>query len=73
MVDHDLFNLRSYLAGQLEQRLAVARTDLQKQSFRDAYSGKIRFVPERPGIADAFAKWGRKQGFGFCTADEEGG
>ena len=54
MVDHDLFNLRAYLRNQLEQRLAVARDTAEKQAIRDAHDGKLPFVPDRPGIADAF-------------------
>ena len=72
MVDHDLFNLRAHLAKQLDQRLAVAETATQKQAIRDAYNAKLPFVPDRPGIADAFREWGRKQGFDFCFDDEEG-
>lgn len=72
MVDHDLYNLRNYLADQLEQRLSVAKTDTEKQIIRDAHAAKLPFVPDRPGIADAFREWGRKQSFGFCL-DEGGG
>lgn len=72
MVDHDLFNLRAYLADQLEQRLAIAKTAAQKQAIRDAHDAKLPFVPDRPGIADAFREWGRKQGFGFCLDEGEG-
>ena len=71
MVDHDLYNLRSYLAGQLEQRLSAAKTDTEKQAIRDAYTATLPFVPDRPGIADAFSEWGRKQNLGFCD-DERG-
>lgn len=66
MVDHDLYNLRTYLADQFEQRLSAAKTDIEKQTIRDAQTAKLPFVPDRPGIADAFREWGRKQGFGFC-------
>ena len=72
MVDHDLFNLRAYLVDQLEQRLAVAKTDAQKHAVRDALDAKLPFVLDRPGIADAFREWGRKQSFGFCLDDEDG-
>ena len=72
MVDHDLFNLRAYLADQLEQRLAVAKTHAQTQAVRDAQDAKLPFVSDRPGIADAFREWGRKQDFGFCLDEEEG-
>lgn len=71
MVDHDLYNLRNYLADQLEQRLSAAKTDTEKQTIRDAHAAKLPFVPDRPSIADAFREWGKKQGFGFC--DDEGG
>jgi len=71
MVDHDLFNLRGYLANQLEQRLAVARTAAQKQAIRDAHDARLPFVPDRPGIADAFREWGRKQRFAFCSNEGE--
>jgi type I restriction enzyme M protein len=70
MVDHDLFNLRAYMADQLEQRLAVAKTAAQKQIIRDTHGAKLPFVPDRPGIADAFREWGSKQGFSFCFDDE---
>ncbi len=73
MVDHDLYNLRSYLADQLEQRLNATKTDTEKQAINDAYSTKLPFVPDRPGIADAFREWGRKQGFVFCFDEEEEG
>jgi len=71
MVDHDLYNLRNYLADQLEQCLSAAKTDTEQQTIRDAHAAKLPFVPDRLGIADAFREWGRKQGFGFC--DDEGG
>jgi len=71
MVDHDLFNLRRYLADQREQRLALARSDKKKQEVEAEYAAKLPHVPDRPGIADAFREWGRKQGFAFC--EEDGG
>lgn len=71
MVDHDLYNLRNYLADQLEQRFSVAETDIEKQDIRTVHTAKLPFIPDRPGIADAFRKWGRKQGFSFCF--DEGG
>lgn len=71
MVDHDLYNLRNYLLDQLEQRLSAAKTDTERQTIRDAHAAKLPFVPDRPGIADAFREWGCEQGFGFC--DKEGG
>ncbi len=48
IVDHDLFNLRAYLADQLGQRLAVANTAARKQAIRDAHDAKLPFVPDRP-------------------------
>ena len=66
MVDHDLYNLRNYLADQLEQRLSMTKNNTEKQAINDAYDAKLPFVPDRPGVADAFRKWGRKQGFAFC-------
>jgi type I restriction enzyme M protein len=48
MVDHDLANLRTCLADQLEQRLTVVKTDAQKQAIRDAYDATLPFVPDRP-------------------------
>lgn len=71
MVDHDLFNLRTYLKGQLEQRLLAANSDEEKESVKREYYTKIPFVPDRPGIADAFREWGRRQGFAFCFEEEE--
>lgn len=71
MVDHDLYNLRNCLADQLEQRLSLARTDTEKQTIRETHAAKLSFVPDRPGIAEAFREWGRKQGFGFCTNKED--
>lgn len=70
MVDHDLFNLRNYLTDQLKQRLSTAKSDSERQAIYDAYAEKLPFLPDRPGIADAFREWGRKQGFAFCQ--EEG-
>ena len=64
-----LANLRTCLADQLEQRLAVVKTDAQKRAIRDAYDAMLPFVPDRPAIADAFRAWGRKQGFSFCFDD----
>lgn len=72
MLDHDLFNLRAYLTDQLEQCIAVARTDDQKVAVRDAHAAKLPFVPDRPGIADAFREWGRKQSLAFCFGEGEG-
>jgi len=71
MVDHDLFNLRAALADQRDQRMSIARTDKERAAIRAAYEAKIPFVPDRPGIADAFRQWGRKQGFDFCNEDAE--
>lgn len=70
MVDHDLYNLRGYLTDQLEQRLALAYTEEQEQAARTAYDAKLSFVPDRPGVADAFRAWGRSQGFAFCSDEE---
>lgn len=69
IIKHDLFNIRTYLADQFKQRLAVAHTAAQKQVIRDAYDVKLPFVPGSQGIADAFREWGRKQGFAFCLDD----
>lgn len=71
MVNHDLFNLRVALANQRDQRLSVARTEKERAVIRAAYEEKVRHVPDRPGIADAFRKWGKKQGFAFCNEDAE--
>ena len=73
IVDHDLYNLRNYLADQLEQRLNMTKNDTEKQAINDAYKAKLPFVPDRPGIADAFREWGRKQGFAFCFDEGEEG
>ncbi|KKM17494.1 hypothetical protein LCGC14_1675220, partial [marine sediment metagenome] len=70
MVDHDLFDLRAYLADQLDQRLSCATTDAQKQAIRNAYEAKLPFVPDRPGIAEGFREWGQEQGLGFCFDEE---
>ncbi len=70
MVDHDLYNLRGYLTDQLEQQLALASTEEQKQAARAAYDARLSFVPDRLGIADAFREWGRRQGFAFCSDEE---
>jgi len=69
MVDHDLFNLRLALADQRDQRLNAARNDKERAAVRAAYDTKKPFIPNRPGIADAFREWGRKQGFTFCNED----
>ena len=71
IVDHDLYNLRNHLADQLEQRLNTAKTEAEEQIIRDTHAQKLPLVPDRPGIADVFREWGRKQGFAFCF-DEEG-
>ncbi len=66
MVDHDLFNLRRYLTNQRDQRLSTAYSVKDKEAIETAYQERLPFVPDRPGIADAFQDWGRKQGFAFC-------
>jgi hypothetical protein len=71
MVDHDLFNLRRYLTNQYHQRLSAARTAKDKEATEKAYAERLPFVSNRPGIADAFREWGRKQGFGFCREEAE--
>lgn len=71
MVDHDLFNLRAALTDQLDQQLSIARTEKERLAIRDIYQKTIPFVPNRPGIADAFREWGKKQGFAFCNEDAE--
>jgi len=71
MIDHDLFNLRAALASQRDQRLSAARTEKEHVAIRTAYEAKLPFVPDRPGIADAFREWGRGQGFAFCKEDVE--
>ena len=71
-VDHDLFNLRRYLTNQYHQRLSAARTAKAKEAIEKAYAEcLLPFVPDHPGIADAFREWGRKQGFGFCREEAE--
>jgi hypothetical protein len=72
MVDHDLFNLRNYLADQLQQRLSVATTKKEHQAIREVFETKLRLVPDRPGIADAFRAWGCQQKLAFCTDKVEG-
>ena len=54
MVNHDLFNLRRYLTDQYRRRLGVARTSKEKEHLERAYAERLPYVPERPGIADAF-------------------
>ena len=73
MVDHDLYNLRNYLTDQLEQRLNMTKNDTEKQAINDAYDAKLPFVPDHPGIADAFREWGRTQSFTFCFDEGEEG
>jgi type I restriction enzyme M protein len=70
MVDHDLFNLRTYLTKQYQQRLGAVRTTKDKEDIEKAYAERLPFVPNRPGIADAFREWGRKQNFAFCQETE---
>ena len=72
MVNHDLFNLRAYLADQFEQRQSLTRTAAKKAEIQSEYDAKLPFVPDRRGIADGFREWGRKQGFAFCFDEEEG-
>nr|VFK38743.1 MAG: type I restriction enzyme M protein [Candidatus Kentron sp. TC] len=71
MVDHDLFNLRGYLADQREQRLSAAGSEREKEKIERDYRDKLRFVPDRPVIVDGFRRWGRKQGFAFCFEEGE--
>jgi type I restriction enzyme M protein len=71
MVDHDLFNLRRYLANQCTQRLNAARNYAEREAIIKAYEEKKPFVTDRAGIADAFQEWGRKQGFAFCREEAE--
>ena len=71
IVDHDLYNLHNHLADQLEQRLNTIKTEAEKQLICDTHAEKLPLVPDRPGIADVFREWGRKQGFAFCF--DEGG
>ena len=71
MVDHDLFNLRGYLAGQCEQRITAATDKAVKDTMKALYKDKLRFAPDRPGIAEAFQEWGRKQGLAFCDQGAE--
>ena len=70
MVDHDLFNLRVYLADQLEQWLTLVKDDAKQRVVRETYAAKLPFIPDRSGIAEAFRDWGRRQGFGFCFEEE---
>jgi type I restriction enzyme M protein len=72
MIDHDLFNLRADLADQLDQHLAIATTLSQKKAAKNLYDTKVPFVPDRPGIADAFREWCHKHGFAFCFDQKEG-
>ena len=67
MVDHDLFNLRRYLGDQCEQELGATTSKARKDVLKAKYRDKLRFVPDRPGVAEAFQEWGRKQGFAFCA------
>jgi len=69
MVYHDLINLRAALSNQRDQRLSTAQSDTERASIRAAYKTKIPFVPDCPGIADAFREWGRRQGLAFCGED----
>ena len=70
MVDHDLFNLRDYLTNQYNQRLNSVRTAKEREAIEVAYNERLPFVPDQPGVADAFREWGRKQGFAFCKEGE---
>jgi type I restriction enzyme M protein len=71
MVAHDLFNLRRYLADQVEQQLNATTDKAKKEMLRALYKDKLKFVPDRPGIAEAFQEWGHKQGFAFCNQGAE--
>lgn len=70
MVDHDLFNLHQYLAGQCEQIMGATTSKAKKDVLQAMYKDKLPFVPDRPGIAEVFQDWGRKQGFAFCAEGE---
>jgi type I restriction enzyme M protein len=69
MVGHDLFNLRCYLTDQYHQRLSAARNTKDREAIETAYKERLPFIPDQPGIADAFREWGRKQGFPFCKEE----
>jgi len=69
IVDHDLFNLRSALNDQLNQQLKSAKSDNDRMALRKAFDKILPLLPDRPGIADAFRDWGKKQGFTFCNKE----
>ena len=71
MVDHDLFNLRRYLTTQYHRRLSAARNAQEHEAIETAYNERLLCVPDRPGIADAFREWGKKQRFEFCHEEGE--
>jgi len=71
IVDHDLFNLRAELEHQYRGVIHNATKKAVEDTLKAMYKNKLQHVPDRPGIADAFREWGRKQGFGFCN--DEGG
>lgn len=72
IVDHDLFNLRRFVTGQYLQRLSAARTAADKEKVESDYRKLLPYVPDQPGIADAFREWGRTQGFPFCVDEKQG-
>ena len=69
LVDHDLFNLRRYLADQYEGLIENATKKAVKDTLDAVYRDRLRFVPDRPGIADGFREWGRGEGFAFCEGE----
>jgi len=69
MVNHDLFNLRAYLGDQRKQRLSTARFAAERETIEATYHQLLPFVPDRPGIADAFRDWVRHQGLTLCRVE----
>jgi type I restriction enzyme M protein len=71
IVDHDLFNIRSYIAEQCEQLIEASNTPTEKKVYKDMFDSKLAFLPDKPGIADAFVEWGKDQGLPFCFEEGE--
>ena len=71
IVDHDLFNLREELRRQMRQRLDEVETEDERRRIREEHDARVRFVPERTGVAEAFREWGKRNGLAFCIENQE--
>ena len=69
IVDHDLYNLRTHLEGQIGDIASGSSGTADKMTTREDAERILECVDETPGIAEAFRDWGKSQGLGFCQED----